>query len=84
MLMLFLLSCKTRNVVKPGAWLAPAVQQSQNSSPVLSTSLALTAGTHSQSGQCSGRSQARSEARSALSLRPKQDYLFSLTMGLIT
>ena len=29
-----------------------------------------------QSGQCPGRLEARSEACSALSLRPKQDYLF--------
>ena len=56
--------------------MAPAVQQSQNSSPFLSTSLAVTAGTHSQSGQCPGRLEARSEACSALSLRSKHDYLF--------
>ena len=39
MLMLFVLSCKTWNIVKPGAWLArppPGAQQSQNSSPILS------------------------------------------------
>ena len=76
MLMLFVLSCKTWNVIKPGPWLAPAVQQSQNSFPILPTSPALTAGSHSQSGQCPGRLEARSEACSALSLRPKQDYLF--------
>ena len=40
-------------------------------------SLALTAGSHSQSGQCPGRLEARSEACSALSLKPKQDYLFN-------
>ena len=36
--MLFISSCKTWNVVKPGAWLArppPGAQQSQDSSPVL-------------------------------------------------
>ena len=43
MLMLFVLSCKTWNVIKPGPWLAPAVQQSQNSFPILPTSPALTA-----------------------------------------
>ena len=35
MLMLFVLSCKTWNIVKPGAWLArspPGAQQSQDSS----------------------------------------------------
>ena len=38
---------------------------------------ALTAGSHSQSGQCPGRLEARSEACFALSLKPKQDYLFN-------
>ena len=41
---------------------------------------ALTAGSHSQSGQCPGRLEARSEACFALSLKPKQDYLISLTI----
>ena len=39
MLMLFVLSWKTWNVAKPGAWLArliPGSQQSQDSSPILS------------------------------------------------
>ena len=39
MLILFVLSCKTWNVVKPGAWLASppsGAQQSQDSSPILS------------------------------------------------
>ena len=39
MLRLFVLSCKTWNFVKPGAWLAwppPGAQQSQESSPILS------------------------------------------------
>ena len=39
MLMLFVLSCKAWNIIKPGAWLArppPGAQQSQNSSPILS------------------------------------------------
>ena len=40
-------------------------------------SLALIAGSYSQSGQCPGRLEARSEACSALSLKPKQDYLFN-------
>ena len=38
MLMLFVLLCKIWNVVKPGAWLAkasPESQQSQDSSPIL-------------------------------------------------
>ena len=34
--------------------------------------LALTGGSHSQSGQCPGRLEARSEACSALSLKAKQ------------
>ena len=40
--MLFVLSCKTWNVTKPGAWLArcpPGAQQSQGFSPNLSTAL---------------------------------------------
>ena len=44
--------------------------------PVLHSQQALTPG-HSQSGQCPGRLEARSEACSALSLKPKQDYLFN-------
>ena len=32
---------------------------------------------HCQSGQCPGRLEARSQACSALSLKPKQDYLFT-------
>jgi len=79
------LSCTTWNVVKPGAWLAspaPGAQQSQDSSPILSVVLqvlhsqqTVTPG-HSQSGQCPGRLEARPEACVALSLKPKQDYLF--------
>ena len=41
--------------------------------------LALTAGSHSQSHRSPGRLEARSEACSALFLKPKQDYLISLT-----
>ena len=37
----------------------------------------ISAGSRSQSGQCPGRLEARSEACSALSLQPKQDYLFN-------
>ena len=43
------------------------------------TRLALTAGSHLQSGQCPGRLEVRSEACSALSLKPKQGYLIALT-----
>ena len=85
--MLFVLSYKDWNVVKPGAWLArapPGAQESQDLSPILSMRLALTAGSHSQSGQCPGRLEARSEAYSVLSLKPKQDYLISLTVTLWT
>ena len=86
MLMLFVLLCKTWNTDKPGAWLArsslppPPPPQSQDFCPHLiygAASLALKAGSHSQSlpvGQCPGRLEARSEACSALSLKPKQDY----------
>ena len=34
---------------------------------------------HSQAGQCPGRREARSEAGSALSLKPREDYLFNFT-----
>ena len=37
----------------------------------------LTAGSHSQSGQCPGKLEAKSEACSDVSLKPKQDYLFN-------
>ena len=36
---------------------------------------------HSQSGQCPGSLEARSEACSALSLKPEQDYLYNLPNG---
>ena len=82
LLMLFVLSYKTWNAAKPGAWVtrpAPGVHQSQDSSPIISRVLRvlLTAGSHSQSGQSPDRSEARSEACSALSLKPKQDYSFN-------
>ena len=55
MLMLFVLSCKTWNVAKPGAWLArppSGAQQSQDFSPILSVVLKVLhsqwAVTHSQ------------------------------------
>ena len=85
-LMMFVLSCKTWDVVKPGAWLArapPGAQQSQDSSPILYTVLQVlhsqkgVTHSHSQLGQCPGRLEARSKACSALSLKPKQDYLIS-------
>ena len=86
MLMLFVLSYKTWNVAKPGAWLArppSGAQQSQDSSPTISMVLQVlhsqlvVTHSHSQSGQCPGRLEARSEACSALSLKPKQDYSFN-------
>ena len=79
MLMLCVLLCKTWNVVKPGAWLArtpPGAQQSQDFSPILHSQQAVTS-SHSQSGKCPGRLEARSEVCSALSLKPKQDNLFN-------
>ena len=90
MLILFVLLRKTWNVVKPVAWLArhpPGAQQSQNSSAILSKvrqglpSQQAVSHSHSWSGQCPGRLQARSEVCSALSLKPKQDYLISVTEG---
>ena len=80
MLVLLALSCKTWNVVKSGAWLArdpPGAQQFQDLSPILSIVLQVSHSpqafthSHSQSGQCPGRLEARSEACSALSLKPK-------------
>ena len=77
----FMLMCKTWHVVKPKAWLSspPAgTQQSQDPSLIYNVaSLAFTAGSHSQSGQCPERLEARPETYSAVSLKPKQDYLIS-------
>ena len=78
MLMLCVLLCKTWNVVKPGlGW--PGPLQGLNNLKIIygASRLALTAGSHPQSGQCPGRLAARSEAGFALSLKPKQDYLFN-------
>ena len=70
MLTLLVLSCKTWNVAKPGAWLArhpPGAQQSQDPSPILSMVLHILHSqqavihSHSQSGQCPGRLEATSE-----------------------
>ena len=83
MIMLFVFSCKTWNIVKPGSWSArppPGSQQSQDFSPILPKVLRVlhsqqaVTPCHSQLGQCPGRLEARSEACSALSLKPKQDY----------
>ena len=85
MLILFVLSCKTWNVAKPGAWMARSPAQGLNNLKISPhficgvASLALTAGSHSQSHSSPGRLEARSEFCSALSLKPKQDYLISLT-----
>ena len=77
-LMQFVLSCKTWNV-NPEAWLPGPPRgslQSQDSSPILSM-------VRSQQGgraftvQGPGRLEARWEACSALSLKPKGDYLFN-------
>ena len=91
MLMLYVLSCKTWNVVKTGASVATPLfrgsQQSQDLSPTLSMVLQVLHSqqvvihNHSQLGQCPGRLEARSEACSALSLKPKQDYLISLRVS---
>ena len=71
MLILLVLSCKTWNVAKPGAWLArppPGAQQSQDPFPILSVVLQILHSqqevihSHSQSGQCPGRLGAMSEA----------------------
>ena len=90
LLMLFVLSCKTWNVAKLGAWLArppQGAQQSQDSCPsspmvlqVLHAQQAVTY-SHSQSGQCPGTLEARSGACSALSLKPKQEYSLNSPTG---
>ena len=90
------LSCKTWNIVKSGAWLARPpleAQQFQYYFPILSVMFqvlhsqqAVTPG-HSQSGQCPGRLEARSEACSALlPLKLEEDYFYfiSLTANLRT
>ena len=83
--MLFVLSCKTWNVAGTwglvGAWLArppSGAQGPQDSSLILSKVLQVldSAHSYSQSGHCPHRLEARSEACSALSLKPKQDYFF--------
>ena len=83
------LSCKTWIVAKSGIWLArppSGAQQPQDSSPILSKVLQVLHSqqavipSHSQSGQCPGRLEARSETCSALSLKPKQDYFIFLTL----
>ena len=79
-LMQFVLSYKTWSV-NPGAWLArppPACQPSQDSSPV-SSMVRSQQGGRALTVQPPGRLEARSEACSALSLKPK-DYLISLTV----
>ena len=84
-LKLVVLSCKIWNVAKLRAWFArptPRAQQSQDSSPLLSKvckscTHSRDSLSHSQSGQCPGWLEERSEACSALSLKSKQDYLFN-------
>ena len=83
------LPCKTWDVVKPGPWLArppPEAQQPQSFPLILSVVLQVlhsqqtVTPSHSQSGQCPDRLEAKSEACSALYLKPTQDYLISLTV----
>ena len=81
--------CKTWNVVGPRAWLTAHLQHLSNLKfhplpPVLSwccRPCAQSSYCHSESGQCPGRLEARSAAHSAWSLKPKQDYLISLTIN---
>ena len=83
--MLLVLSCKTWNVAKPGAWLPrppPGALQSQDSSPILSMVLEVL---HSQQAviqsQLTVRAvsrQVRSKVRGLLCFaKPQQDYLFN-------
>ena len=83
-LMLFVLSCKTWNVIKPGAWLArplPWAQQSQDSAPILSLVLP---GLHSQQAVRAVSRQDRHKVRGLLCFvsEAKQDCLTSLTLVL--
>ena len=83
-LMLFVLSCKTWNVIKPGAWLArplPWAQQSQDSAPILSLVLP---GLHSQQAVRAVSRQDRHKVRGLLCFvsEAKQDCLTSLTLEL--
>ena len=81
------LPCKTWNATKPGAWSArppPGAQQSQDFSLILSLVLQkvlhsqrVVTPSHSRSGRCPGKLEARSEACSALSLKPKQHCSFN-------
>ena len=93
--MLFVFSWTTWTVAKPEAWLPwppPGAQQSQDSFPppppsylwgfVLHSQLTVLP-SHFQSGQCPGRLEARSEAHSALSLKPKQDYFKNFPNSLL-
>ena len=89
MLMLFALFCETWDGAKPGAWLASppsGAQQSQDSSSMLSKVLQVlhsqqaVTHSHSQSGQCPSRLEARSETCSALSLKPKQEYFLKISL----
>ena len=83
MLMLFVLACKTWNVVKLGLGWPDPLQgpNSLRSIPYVicgATWFALSRQSgHSQSGQCPGRLEARSEACSAWSLKLKQDMSLS-------
>ena len=73
-------SHKTCNVAKPVSWLVrplPGAQQSQDSSPILSMMLPVLHSWQAVTPACPGRLEAGSEACSALSLKPKQDYLFN-------
>ena len=84
--MLFVLLHKTWHVAKPGlGWLSP-LQGFNNLKippPIISLVLQIlhsqqaVTHSHSQSGQYPDRLEARSEACSALSLKPKQDYSFN-------
>ena len=84
--MLFALLYKTWNAVKPGAGLTrpvPGSPQSQDFSPILPMVLQVlhllqtVTPSHSQSEWRPGRLEARSEACSASSLKPKKDYSFN-------
>ena len=74
--MLFVLSCNTWNVAKPGASRGSTIVRFLPYLIYGAASLALIAGSHSQSGHCPCRLEVRSEDCSALSLKPKQDYFF--------
>ena len=71
------LSCKTWHVDKPGAWLPRTLPGTPQVSRFLPHLCLWCCKPQTHSRQHAGRLEARSGARSALPLKPQQDYLFN-------